>query len=140
MRFAFIAIVAASLHAHRAEAQLTGLPDANPLGTWRGTSSCVERPSGCADQDIVYRITRTASADTLAVGLGRMRDGREDAAGSLTCAIDAARGFITCSVAEGRWRFAARHDSLFGQLRLRDGTLIRQVHATRSPKASLGGY
>jgi hypothetical protein len=50
----------------------------------------------------------------------------------LACALNAARALITCAADGGKWRFAVRHDSLFGQFRMRDGTWLRDVHAVRS--------
>ena len=131
MRFRLIALVIFSLTARGAAAQLRTSPDANPVGTWRGTSTCVVRPSACKDEAIVYRIALKGSRDSLAIDGRKVVDGREVEMGVLACELNAPRAYITCVIPTGKWRFTARHDSLIGQLRLSDGTLFRDVHAIR---------
>jgi hypothetical protein len=133
MRFRLTVLAALLLIAPNAAAQLATAPDANPLGTWRGTSRCVVRPSGCEDELIVYRIARTGGGDSLSVDARKVVDKQEKQTGLLACELNAARAYITCAIPDGKWRFRVRHDSLVGQLRLPDGTWIRDVHAVRSP-------
>jgi len=131
MRLGIIALGLVLLFTRGASAQLVAAPDASPLGTWRGTSRCVVRPSACKDESVIYHIALKGS-DSLSVGALKVVNGREDDMGTLACELNAARAFITCAIPNGKWRFAVRHDSLVGQLRLRDGTWFRDVHATRS--------
>ena len=35
----------------------TGHTDSSPIGTWRGDSICVVKPSACNDEDSKYRFT-----------------------------------------------------------------------------------
>ena len=132
MRFSLIALAAFPLITSAAAAQLATSPDANPLGTWRGSSRCVVRPSDCTDETIVYRIVRKGINDSLSVDARKVVDEREQEAGLLACQLNAPRAYITCLVPEGRWRFTVRHDSLIGQLRLLNGTWVRELHAVRS--------
>jgi hypothetical protein len=132
MRLRLLAIALVSLIARVAPAQLIAAPDASPLGTWRGTSACVARPAGCEDELVVYRIALKGANDSLAVDARKVVDGREENTGLLACSLNASRAFITCAIPDGKWRFTVRHDSLVGQLRLRDGTWSRDVHAVRS--------
>lgn len=132
MRLGIITLTALLVMARGAAAQFATAADANPIGTWRGASVCVKRSAACSDESVVYRITRKGRADSLAVEARRVVDGREDIAGLLACDLNASRGYATCSVPDGKWRFRVRHDSLVGQLRARDGTWLRDVHAVRS--------
>ena len=132
MRLAVLTFAAFVFTARGAAAQLVSSPDASPVGTWRGTSACVAGAAGCKDEGVVYHILLKGGRDSLSVDARRVVGGHEEAAGILPCQLNASRGYFTCAVAEGKWRFRARHDSLFGQLRLRDGTWIRDVRALRS--------
>ena len=132
MRFRLIALAAVPLITRGAAAQLATSPDANPVGTWRGTSTCVVRPSACKNEVIVYRIAQQGRNDSLSIDGRKIVEGREVEMGLLACQLNAPRAYITCVIPTGKWRFRARHDSLVGQLRLQDGTLFRDVRAVRS--------
>jgi hypothetical protein len=132
MPFRLIALAAFLVLTRGASAQLVAARDASPVGTWRGTSRCLVRPSACKDEAIVYRIALKGARDSLAIDGRKVIAGREDEMGVLPCELNAARAFITCAIPTGKWRFAVRHDSLVGQLRLKDGTVFRDVRATRS--------
>ena len=132
MRFEFFVLACLALLTRGASAQLIAAPDANPVGTWRGASVCVARPSDCTDEVVVYRIALKGSRDSLSVAGRKLVGGREEEMGALACELNAARAIITCGVPGGKWRFAVRHDSLVGQLRLKDGTWFREVRALRA--------
>lgn len=132
MRLGIIAITTLSFFARGAAAQLATSPDANPVGTWRGNSVCVARASTCKDEVIVYRIARQGGQDSLSLDGRKVVAGREEEMGVLACQLNAPRAYITCVIPSGTWRFRPRHDSLVGQLRLKDGTLFRNVNAVRS--------
>jgi hypothetical protein len=132
MRLTLPALALLVLFARGASAQLVAAPDANPLGAWRGTSVCVARPSDCTDEVVAYRIALAKSGDSVSVDGRKVVGGREEAMGVLACELNAARAIITCGVPNGKWRFAVRHDSLVGQLRLKDGTWLREVRALRA--------
>jgi hypothetical protein len=135
MRFRSVALAAFLLIARHASAQLATSPAANPVGVWRGASTCVPGAAACTDEVVVYRIVRKGANDSLAVDGRKVVDGREVETGVLACDLNAPRAFFTCVIPTGKWRFIARHDSLIGQLRLRNGTRVRDVLALRSPAA-----
>jgi hypothetical protein len=132
MRFRLIVLAAVPLIARAAAAQLVTSPDANPVGTWRGASTCVVRPSACKDEVVIYRIAQKGRNDSLSIDGRKIVEGKEMEMGLLACQLNAPRAYITCVIPTGKWRFRARHDSLVGQLRLQDGTLFRDVRAVRS--------
>ena len=131
MRIAIVAIAAWLVLGRGAEAQLVTSPAANPVGTWRGRSVCVVRQSACKDETVVFRIARRGTRDSLAVDGRKIVGGHEVEMGVLGCQLNASRGYFTCAIPSGTWRFRARHDSLIGQLRERDGTLFRNATAVR---------
>jgi hypothetical protein len=132
MQLRLIALAAIPLITRTAAAQLATAPDANPIGTWRGKSACVARQSACKDEVVVYRIALKGRNDSLAIDGRKVIDAREVEMGVLACQLNAPRAYITCVIPSGTWRFRARHDSLIGQLRLKDGTWFRDDHAVRS--------
>jgi hypothetical protein len=134
MRVSLLALAVIPFLASTAGAQLVAAPDASPIGTWRGTSRCVVRQPGCEEAAIVYRIALKGRNDSLAIETRKVVDGREEDAGLLACLLNASRAYITCAVPEGKWRMRVRHDSLVGQMRLRDGTWLLDVQAVRSPE------
>ena len=129
-RLLHLVAIICSVLAHRISAQAAP-PD--PVGTWRGTSLCQVRPSACHDESVVYQITRTTMADSLALDGRKIVDGAEEEMGVLGCRFDAPRARLTCPIASGVWRFTIRGDSLVGELRLSDGTRVRDVRTSRSP-------
>ena len=128
-RFACLAAVISIAFARPMNAQ-TATPD--PVGTWRGTSVCQVRPSACNDESVVFRITRTAARDSLALDGRKIVDGAEVEMGVLGCRLDAPSAQLTCSIPDAVWRFTIRGDSLLGELRLSDGTKVREVRTERS--------
>ena len=104
-----------------------------PVGTWRGTSSCLVRPSACNDEIVVYRITSVKAADSLAVDARKVVHGEEEEMGVLGCRLMPLSGQLTCSIPHGVWHFSVRNDSLTGELRLLDDTRYREVRTVRVP-------
>jgi hypothetical protein len=104
-----------------------------PVGTWRGTSACLVRPSACNDETVVYRITPMKAADSLSVDARKIVGGEEQEMGVLGCRLTRASGQLTCTIPQGVWQFRVRNDSLNGELRLPDNTRFREVRTARAP-------
>jgi hypothetical protein len=104
-----------------------------PVGTWRGTSVCLVRPSACNDEVVVYRITQMKTADSLAVDARKIVGGEEQAMGVLGCRLVQLSGQLICIIPQGVWHFRVRDDSLTGELRLPDNTRFREVRTKRAP-------
>ena len=105
---------------------------ADPVGTWRGTSLCQVRPLACNDESVVFRITRTTARDSLALDGRKIVNGAEVEMGVLGCRLDAPGARLTCLIPGAVWQFTNRGDSLVGELRLSDGTRVRDVRTARS--------
>jgi hypothetical protein len=129
-RFAYLTVIVSSVLAPRIPAQAAA--HADPVGTWRGTSLCQVRESACHDETVVYRITRTATRDSLAMDGRKIVDAAEVEMGVLGCRLDAPNARLTCPIPNEVWRLTIRGDSLVGELRLTDGTKARDVRTTRS--------
>lgn len=93
---------------------------------------CQVRPSGCHDERVVYRITRTAAPDSLALDGRKIIGGAEVEMGVLACRYGGPDRRLTCLIPNAVWQFTVRADSLLGELRLQDGTKVRDVRTRRS--------
>lgn len=135
MRIRLTALAVASLLARGAGAQSPPQQPAamTPVGTWRGTSVCLVRPSACKDEIVVFRIARTKAADSLTLDGRKIVRGEEEEMGVLTCGFTSPNGPLTCAIPQGTWQFHVRNDSLVGELRLSDHTKVRDVRTVRAP-------
>jgi hypothetical protein len=130
MRVLLFALVAAFLALSTpAGADVTGV-----VGTWRGESLCVVKPSACHDEVIVYRFARGKKPGTLVVTADKIVDGKALNMGALDCTADGAGDTIDCPVPNGKgtFRYQIQGSTLRGTLTLTDGTLFRRVTATKS--------
>jgi hypothetical protein len=107
--------------------------NADPAGTWRGTSLCLVRPSSCNDEVVVYRVTRVAG-DSMSMDARKIVAGKEEEMGVLACKHVAAQNELRCAMRNGTWSFLVRHDSLVGDLKLPDGTRFRDVRTARAAR------
>jgi hypothetical protein len=105
----------------------------NPIGTWRGTSVCLVRPSACKHEVVVYRITKKG-ADSLSMDARKIVSGEEQEMGVLTCTFTSPNRTLTCEMPQGTWQFVMRKDSLIGELRLPDNRKFRDVRTIRAAK------
>jgi hypothetical protein len=129
--FARVAVLTGCVLAHRAQAQAAPRPDF--VGSWRGTSLCLVRPSACNDEVVVYRITRANTSDSLSMDARKIVNAKEEDMGVLACRLISASAQFTCRIPNGVWGFTIRRDTLVGEFRLTDGTKYRDVRAVRSP-------
>ena len=131
LRSFFAAFVALTMLVHRAPAQGTARA-ATPIGVWRGTSTCLVRPSACHDETVVYRITPTAVRDSVSMDARKIVNGQEEGMGVLGCHFVERSAALTCTMRNGVWQFTIRRDSLVGELRLPDDTKFRDFRTARS--------
>lgn len=135
MRLHIAGVVLAGVVAQAAFAQAPVHPPTptSPVGTWRGTSVCLVRPSACNDEVVVYRITPLKTADSMAVDARKIIRGEEQEMGVLACRLVPPSGQLSCTIPRGVWQFRARNDSLTGELLLPDNTRFREVRTVRAP-------
>lgn len=77
-----------------------------PVGTWRGTSVCLVRPSACNDEIVVYRIAHSKAADSLTMDALKIVRGKKQQMGVLTCRFTLAKGALTCATPQAPGSFA----------------------------------
>src|SRR4051812_15388991 len=92
-----IVFAVASLLAREAVAQSPSQQPAatTVVGTWRGTSLCLVRPSACNDEIVVYRIARTHAPDSLTIDARKIVRGEEQEMGVLGCRFTSPNGPLT---------------------------------------------
>jgi hypothetical protein len=115
----------------RAASAQTPASTPSAVGVWRGTSTCLVRPSACHDEVVVYRISRGNTSDSVSIDARKIVNGKEEGMGVLSCSVDAAGAQITCTIPLGVFRFTIRGDSLAGELETLDGREFREIRTTR---------
>jgi hypothetical protein len=106
--------------------------DGLPIGTWRGTSTCLTRQERCGSDSVVYRIVATAGApDSVSLVASTIASRGEQPAGRLRCRYDAFSAILTCDAPAGVLRLAVRGTELGGRLTRRDGLDLRYVYVRR---------
>ena len=120
--------------------QAAGTPAAGILGTWRGTSVCVDRRAdpACGDEEVVYVVDSAAGPR----GPVRMRadkivNGLRESMGALRLAYDSTTRSWSAELTlrlRVRWSFTPKDDQLAGTLvEVPSGRLIRRISARRVP-------
>jgi hypothetical protein len=132
-RLAGVALACALAHAAIAQSPAQSPAPAHPVGTWRGTSACLVRPSACNDEIVVYRVTLMKTSDSISVDARKIVRGEEQQMGILGCHLTRSNGQLTCTIPKGVWQFRVRNDSLNGELWLPDNTRFREVRTARAP-------
>jgi hypothetical protein len=106
--------------------------DRLPVGTWRGTSTCLTRRERCGTDSVVYRIAAIDSMpDSVSLAATSIGARGERRTGELRCRYDAPSAILTCDGAEGVLRLAVRGTEIGGRLTRRDGVDLRYVLVRR---------
>ena len=115
------------------------------LGTWRGTSICVnlEAAPSCKNEEVIYEFREVTPpvAGKLNLKADKIVDGKVVPMGEFDLAWVSAEGAWSCEIRTPRvhalWSFKQPGgDELAGTLvRLPDRTLLRKAAARRQPKA-----
>jgi hypothetical protein len=96
-------------------------------GTWEGTSLCTVANSPCRNEHVVYHVKPDPKdATKFSIDADKIVNGEADFMGTLNCIFTAAKSELYCDTA-GDWRFTITGDKMTGTLRLKDGTLYRNV-------------
>jgi hypothetical protein len=128
-----VLLILAGLGAPAQSSQAAGKQaGAGPVGTWRGQSKCIVKPSACHDEDAVYRISAAQSPDRVQVSANKVVDGKEVNMGSSDCAYDAHSGSIDCPLPAGTAvHLEFNGSAMEGRMTLKDGTLWRKISLRR---------
>ena len=100
-----------------------------PVGTWRGESKCLVRPSGCNDEDSLYRFSASGNApDKLRLSGNKIVSGREVNMGDMDCRYNAKGQKIDCPLRNGAsMHFELSGNTINGTMTLGDGTAWRKI-------------
>ena len=101
---------------------------ADVLGTWEGESICTVRPSACHDEHVIYDV-KQADKGRYSMSADKVVNGERQNMGDLECTYDGKT--LSCPFAKGVWAFSVTGGKLKGTLKLTDGTLFRNVEASR---------
>ena len=107
-------------------------PTDSMIGTWKGSSICVNNRAGCKNESVVYHVSHRAgmAAGALAIDANKIVAGNEEPMGLLTCDRDSS-SIVACTIPLGTWRFMTHGSTLEGAFTANDGTQIRSVHARK---------
>ena len=132
-------IILATILAAAASASPSPAPDDSVLGTWRGTSTCVDRQRhpACKDEVVLYEFRRKAAEEgVVTLTADKIVEGQVVPMGELDFRWDAGRRAWTSEFRNERvhilWSFMVRGDAIEGTLvDLPDGSLARNVAVKR---------
>jgi hypothetical protein len=117
-----------------------GTPAARILGTWRGTSTCVDRQTdrACSDEVVIYDVDSAAGPQgPVRMSADKVVNGVRQPMGLLRLQYDSTShswfADFTTRV-HGRWSFEPHGEVMVGTLReLPSARLVRRVTVRRSP-------
>ena len=110
------------------------------VGTWRGTSTCLDRQAlpACTDEQVVYEIAAPAGrTDELIVKADKIVDGRRVPMGETSFHPDAASGRWVSEIrtpnVHALWHLSLREGALTGGMDLLPSTTpVRQIELRRA--------
>ena len=105
------------------------------VGTWRGTSRCVDRVAApaCNDEQVIYEISATPGRESaVTVNADKVVDGKRVPMGALDFARDPKDGSWTSEFETPRvhaiWRLVVKDTAMQGTLTLLPaGTVVRRI-------------
>ncbi len=107
------------------------------LGTWHGTSTCVNREAApsCNDETVVYEVRRSDKPQTVVLAADKIVDGKRLPMGDLEFVYSKAEGCwrseLSTPRVQGVWCLVVDGNSLTGGLRhLPSKTQVRKVELT----------
>ena len=112
--------------------QAKSVSTASPLGTWKGESTCLVRPSGCNDEESVYRFSKAPQENQVTLSANKIVNGKEINMGAGPCEYNAAKSAIDCPLPNGSTiHFDLAGNAMQGTMKLKDGTLWRKIQLQR---------
>ena len=104
-----------------------------PVGTWKGESTCLVRPSGCNDEDSVYRFSKALQENQVTLSANRIVNGKEINMGTGLCEYGAAKRVVDCPLPNGSTiHFDVAGDAMQGTMKLKDGKPWRKIRLKRT--------
>lgn len=116
-------------------------PAAGILGTWRGTSICVDRQAdpACSDESVIYEVDSAAGPrGPVRMLADKVVNGVREPMGALRLQYDSTTRSWSAELTtrlHSRWSFEPQGDAMAGALReLPSERLVRRVMVRRTPK------
>jgi hypothetical protein len=104
-------------------------------GAWHGDSKCVVRPSGCNDEEALYRIGQGDKPDEVVLSGGKIVNGQEVNMGTGPCRVSSKGPALDCPLPNGSSvHLELKGPKLTGTMTLRDGTLWRKIDLQKEEK------
>lgn len=105
-------------------------------GTWKGTSLCQVKPSGCHDENVVYHISKGAGEKNYRIQANKIVNGEEQDMGPLDCVYDDQKRTLTTTIKDSQdreavWLFTLKGKKLTGSLTINGNTLFRLIEVTK---------
>jgi hypothetical protein len=107
-----------------------------PIGTWRGTSTCLRSQVPCSSDSVVYRIAAIYGAsddasDSVSLAASTIGARSERLTSQMRCRYDAFSKILACDAPGSVLRLAVRGTELGGRLTRSDGVDLRYVYVRR---------
>ena len=103
------------------------------VGTWRGESKCLVKPSACRDEDSLYRLSaKGTDQNRMNLSANKIVNGNEINMGDCECTLKAETHSIDCLLPNGSSvHLELNGNALQGRMILRDGTVWREIRLHR---------
>jgi hypothetical protein len=113
--------------------QVASASTIRPVGTWKGESTCLVRPSGCNDEDSVYRFSKALQENQVTLSANKIVNGKEINMGTGLCEYRAAKSVVECPLPNGSTiHFDVAGDAMQGTMKLKDGKPWRNIRLRRT--------
>lgn len=119
--------------------QAPATPAAAIVGTWHGTSTCVDRArdTACADEEVIYDVDAAPAGDGLVrIHADKLVGGTRQDMGEFVLRYDSTTHAWTADIKmrmSARWSFEPKGDAMTGTLaELPSGRIIRRIAARRT--------
>jgi hypothetical protein len=139
-RLELVALLLAAVLAARGEAPAPEQGADKIIGTWRGSSRCVDRAAlpACSDEQVVYEISaKGGQPDRVAVAADKIVDGRRVPMGVLEFTHDAKDDSWTTEIdrpgVHALWRLSVSGKTMTGSMILHPSkTVVRKMELTKN--------
>jgi hypothetical protein len=103
------------------------------IGTWKGTSECVQSDSRCHDEVNVYRFTQiTGKSDAFSGTGSKIVDGKEVDMGTMEWTFNPQYHALEAQVSGNTFRLIVMGNKMEGTLKTANNVTYRRIHLQRA--------
>jgi hypothetical protein len=111
--------------------------DADFLGDWHGSSTCLVRPSACHDEEALYHVKAGEKPGTFSMQADKIVNGTPEVMGPpAECNNQGKKDVLHCEFGRGFLDLTLQGDHLDGAMFLTDKTRWREIKLTRVKQQS----